>query len=247
MTIRAFSRVCAAATLCAVAATATAATPAFPNQTLAPAPAKPSPVKVEVVATGLDHPWSVAFLPDGRMLVTERKGQLRLVGRDGAVSAPLAGVPVVRAIGSKGLEDIALAPDFARSRTVYLTYLAPNPAHADQTPRAWNNWLHQPDRDSDRAGFDTIAKARLSADGTRLEDLKVVLAAPAMGVARPRTPRCLLSSALAAMSHQLAALFGRGLGGVRAHAAVGVAGAEVRQGLADRARRRRSAARRPSS
>src|SRR5687767_7994087 len=60
------------------------------------------------VARGLDHPWGLAFLPDGRMLVTERAGRLRIVGRDGELSEPLAGVPRVRAGGQGGLLDVAL-------------------------------------------------------------------------------------------------------------------------------------------
>ena len=71
-------------------------------------------------ATGLDHPWGAAFLPDGRLLVTERPGRLRVVARDGRVSAPLAGVPAVEARGQGGLLDVALAPDFATTREVYL-------------------------------------------------------------------------------------------------------------------------------
>lgn len=180
-------RLTAAALLCAVGTTALAADPpkmAFRNQTGAPPPAAPSKIRVEVVAHGLDHPWAVAFLPDGDMLVSERKGQLRRVRRDGTISAPIAGVPAVRAVGTKGFQDVVLDPDFARNRRVWLTYLADNPAHADKTPRAWANWLRQPDREADKVGFETIASARLSDDATRLEDVKVVLAAPMMGARR---------------------------------------------------------------
>src|SRR5579864_898889 len=65
-------------------------------------------LKVETVAAGLVHPWSLAFLPDGRMLVTERPGRMRLVTRDGKLSAPLGGVPSVSAHGQAGLLDVAL-------------------------------------------------------------------------------------------------------------------------------------------
>src|SRR5690349_21957063 len=82
--------------------------------------AQPVPFRVADFATGLDHPWGGAFLPDGRLLVTERPGRLRLVGRHGQVSAPLGGVPAVEARGQGGLLDIALAPDFATTREVYL-------------------------------------------------------------------------------------------------------------------------------
>ena len=75
--------------------------------------------RVADFATGLDHPWGGAFLPDGRLLVTERPGRMRLIGRDGRVSAPLAGVPAVEARGQGGLLDVALAPDFAATREVF--------------------------------------------------------------------------------------------------------------------------------
>jgi glucose/arabinose dehydrogenase len=78
-------------------------------------------VRVVTVADGLDHPWGMAFLPDGALLVTERSGQLRLV-RDGEVSDPIAGVPEVRDRGQGGLLDVALDPNFATTRLVYLSY-----------------------------------------------------------------------------------------------------------------------------
>jgi glucose/arabinose dehydrogenase len=76
--------------------------------------------RVRDFAAGLDHPWGAAFLPDGRLLVTERPGRLRIIGRDGAVSPALPGVPDVVAQGQGGLLDVALAPDFDRTRQVYL-------------------------------------------------------------------------------------------------------------------------------
>nr|WP_246252034.1 PQQ-dependent sugar dehydrogenase [Ancylobacter pratisalsi] len=98
-----------------------------------PAPAQESvtvnssagPLTVETVAGGLDHPWSLAFLPDGRMLVTERSGKLRIVRRSGTVSAPVAGLPPVYARGQGGLLDVVLAPDFDMSRMVYFSYAEP--------------------------------------------------------------------------------------------------------------------------
>ncbi len=82
-------------------------------------------VLVETVASGLAHPWGLAFLPDGRMLVTERPGRLRVVSADGKVSPALEGVPRVLAQGQGGLLDVALAPDFAASRLVYLSFAEP--------------------------------------------------------------------------------------------------------------------------
>ncbi len=71
-------------------------------------------------ATGLERPWGAAMLPDGRLLVTERPGRLRLVGRDGAVSRPITGVPEVEAASQGGLLDVALGPDFQTSREIFL-------------------------------------------------------------------------------------------------------------------------------
>ncbi len=81
--------------------------------------------KVETVAEGLEHPWGMAFLDDGSMLVTERPGRLRHVGRDGVVSDPLSGVPEVVAEMQGGLLDVALDPDFAANQTIYLSFSEP--------------------------------------------------------------------------------------------------------------------------
>jgi glucose/arabinose dehydrogenase len=86
---------------------------------------KAGTIKVETVATGLSHPWGLAFLPDGRMLVTERSGTLRLVSMDGKLSEPLSGVPKVVAMGQGGLLDVAIDPDFKLNNLVYLTYSEP--------------------------------------------------------------------------------------------------------------------------
>jgi aldose sugar dehydrogenase len=81
-----------------------------------------APGRVTTVAQGLVHPWGIAFLPDGRMLVTERPGRLRIIGRDGKLSAPLSGVPRVHAVGQGGLLDVALDPSFARNQVIYLSF-----------------------------------------------------------------------------------------------------------------------------
>jgi glucose/arabinose dehydrogenase len=101
----------------------------------AAAPAKTAPartvasklgdVEVTTIASGLEHPWSVALLPDGGFLITERPGRLRRVSTNGTVSKPLRGVPAVHAQGQGGLLDVALAPDFARSKRIYLTFAEP--------------------------------------------------------------------------------------------------------------------------
>jgi len=81
-------------------------------------------LKVETVADGLEHPWGMAFLPDGRVLVTERPGRLRILA-DGQLSEPLSGVPEVFAQGQGGLLDVAIDPDFESNRLVYLSYAEP--------------------------------------------------------------------------------------------------------------------------
>jgi len=126
-------------------------------QDQAQAPRSPTPkplkaaVRVETVAGGLEHPWALAFLPDGRMLVTERPGHLRIVERDGRISEPLAGVPEVLARGQGGLLDVALDPRFADNRLVYLSYSEPGAGGAAGT---------------------AVARGRLG-EG-RLEDVRVI-------------------------------------------------------------------------
>src|SRR5690606_39581849 len=78
--------------------------------------------RVTTFVEGLTHPWAIAFLPDGGMLVTERAGALRHVTSDGRLSAPVQGVPAVVAQRQGGLLDVALDPDFAHNRMVYLSY-----------------------------------------------------------------------------------------------------------------------------
>ncbi len=82
-------------------------------------------ITVEELASGLDHPWGMAFLPDGRLLVTERAGRLRILGIDNQVSPPLSGTPEVDAGGQGGLLDIALDPAFATNRTIFLSFAEP--------------------------------------------------------------------------------------------------------------------------
>src|SRR5258708_3066790 len=82
-------------------------------------------IRVAVVSKGLEHPWSLAFLPDGNMLVTERPGRLRMI-RDGKLDpVPISGVPAVRTIGNSGLMDVALHPKFPDNKLVYLAYNKP--------------------------------------------------------------------------------------------------------------------------
>jgi glucose/arabinose dehydrogenase len=82
-------------------------------------------LRLVTVAGGLEHPWSLAWLPDGRMLVTEREGHLLIVTAGGKVSAPVAGLPEIADTGQGGLLDVLVAPDFATSRTIYFSFSEP--------------------------------------------------------------------------------------------------------------------------
>jgi glucose/arabinose dehydrogenase len=129
--------------------------PALAAQTNAP-DAAPTAVNMETVAKGLESPWGLEFLPDGRMLATERPGRLRVVGKDGALSEPVKGVPEVAAQGQGGLLDVRLAPDFGESGHLFLSYAEP--------------------REDGKNGT-SVAKARLTFDGSgsgALSDLKVI-------------------------------------------------------------------------
>lgn len=120
------------------------------------------PLSVETVAAGLENPWGLTFLPDGRMLVTERPGRLRIVSRSGTVSEPVRGLPPVYATGQGGLLDVALAPDFPDSRIIFLSYAEPR----------------------EGASGTSVARARLVEDGgeARLDDLQVIFRqSPAAG------------------------------------------------------------------
>ncbi|MFC3551759.1 PQQ-dependent sugar dehydrogenase [Lysobacter cavernae] len=108
----------------AAPAAAQPAAKAQPTQTVG---SQAGQVQVVQIAAGLEHPWSVALLPDGGFLVTERPGRLRRVSAAGAVSSPLEGVPKVWAEGQGGLLDVVLAPDFATSKRIFLSYSEPGP------------------------------------------------------------------------------------------------------------------------
>ena len=118
-------------------------TPAFPNQTRAPYEPTHVALKVTTVADGLAHPWGLAFLPDGRMLVTEKVGRLRIVAADGIVSPPVAGIPAVDERQGGGLFDVEVDPDFRTNGLIYWCYAEPR---------------------GDGSGL-TVARARLVTDG----------------------------------------------------------------------------------
>lgn len=101
--------------------------PAFPNQTRAPEMKAGVEYEVKTVVEGLANPWAIAFLPDGRMLVTEKAGRLRIVGADGALGEPVAGLPAPYVKGQGGLLGLALDPAFAKNGLIYWSY-AESPA-----------------------------------------------------------------------------------------------------------------------
>lgn len=127
-------------------------TPAFDGQTRAPSVSTAVTMRHQVVAEGLEHPWGLALLPDGRWLVTERPGRLRVVTAEGEIGAPITGLPAVSAKGQGGLLDVILSPDFAHDRTIYWSYAE---------PREGGNGT-------------AVARGRLSADLTKVENVQVI-------------------------------------------------------------------------
>ena len=107
--------------------------PAFPGQTRAPEQKLGVAFDVQTYASGLNTPWGMTFLPDGRLLVTEKPGALRIVGKDGKVSAPITGVPTVVTAQQAGLLDVALSPQFATDRMIYLSFSEPGPDNTNGT------------------------------------------------------------------------------------------------------------------
>lgn len=155
------------------------ATPAFPGQTNAPVRKSTTQFIVETIATGLSSPWSLSFLPDGKMLVTEMKGTMRIVTQEG-VHSVVDGVPPVKTVAAQGLHDVVLDPDFAHNRMIYFSYFSPPSGEAGA---AWPNSffydrvfnLSVAERRRLRLGMEQVARARLSEDETRLENVAVIL------------------------------------------------------------------------
>jgi aldose sugar dehydrogenase len=155
--------------------------PAFPGQTNAPAPSKPSPaLKVDVIIPRFMAPWSLAFLPNGKMLVAERYGFIRVAQMDGFYSAPITGVPDTKIVAAESLHDVVIDPDFAHNRMIYFTYFAPPPGEA---AGVWpidvfygNVWKASvSERRTMRVGEERVARARLSEDERHLENVEVLL------------------------------------------------------------------------
>lgn len=129
--------------------------PAFEGQTRAPAVRTERQLRVEVVASGLEHPWALAQMPNGRWLVTERPGRLRVILPGGRVSEPVQGLPEIVAGRQAGLLDVALSPGFGTDRLVYFSFTEPR----------------------DGGNGTSVARGRLSEDETRLTDVQVIFRA----------------------------------------------------------------------
>ncbi len=143
------------AVLCAGCGAREPAPPSAPEASAATAPAERFPsqhggIAVSTVVENLEHPWGLAFLPDGRFLVTEKPGRLRIISADGEVSEPVAGLPEVWARGQGGLLDVAVDPQFGSDPWIYLSYSEPG----------------------EGGGGTAVARGRLGPDG--LQDVAVI-------------------------------------------------------------------------
>jgi glucose/arabinose dehydrogenase len=137
-------------------------------------------IHVEVVARGLDHPWGMAFLPDGSILVTERPGRLRVI-RNGVLDpTPIEGMPLVYATGIAGLTDIVLDPDFATNRLIYFSYSKPDPEAG---------WTNAPGTNPQINATLAVARARWDG-GPRLADVRDILIADMWYGKAPIPARC---------------------------------------------------------
>jgi len=126
--------------------------PAFEGQTRIAGVKTTTPYDVSVVVKTLNHPWAIITMPDGRFLVTEKEGTMRIVAADGTLSAPITGIPTVHAKGQGGLLDVALDPDFANNRMVYWTFSEPK----------------------GDANLTAVAKGRLADDEKTIEQAQVI-------------------------------------------------------------------------
>jgi len=142
--------------------------PQWAGQTRAPIPAVRVRYKVETVAKGIHGGFSFHFLPDGRIIVGERPGRIRIIEKNGAVSEPLRGLPSMWTRGPQGLFEVLPDRNFAANRTLYLTYtVLPSSGDAENAPRL--------------AGVLTVARARLSDDSAAITDVKTLLNAEGIG------------------------------------------------------------------
>lgn len=161
--------------------------PLWLGQTRAPLPQRTAAFDVQTFAEGLNGAFSFHFLPDGRIILAERAGRIKIVGKDGKVSEPLGGLPDIFGGGPQGLFEVQPDKAFASNRTLYLTYTAlPEGADRSKLPRA--------------AGLLRVASAKLSADDRMLEGVKELLNAEGIGgrLAQANDGTLLLTSSIPA-------------------------------------------------
>jgi glucose/arabinose dehydrogenase len=161
--------------------------PEWPGQTRAPQPPTPSTFRVETVAEGLSGAFAFHFLPDGRSIVSERPGRIKIVSADGRVSDPLEGMPSNLWARGQGLFEVLPDRGFANNRTLFLSYtVLPDGATPDALPRY--------------PGVLLVARATLSADDRRLEHLQILLDAEGTGgrIAQARDGSLFVTSSIPA-------------------------------------------------
>lgn len=126
--------------------------PAFDGQTRIAGVKTKTKIRLDTVATGLDQPWGLDFLPDGRMIVTEKTGTIRIVTMQGVVGNKIQGVQPVRLKGDGGLYDIKIDPDFAKTRIVFWSFV----------------------EEVEGGGITAVSRGKLSADESRFEEIKII-------------------------------------------------------------------------
>ncbi len=151
-------------------------TAAFDGQTGAPPPVDVSSFEIEVIVTDLQLPRSLVALPDGNMLVTEGSGTVRIINTDGAVSEPIAGMPPIRSVNGRSMNDFIIDVNFAENRMVYFTYLAPPSGEAGGAKTT------QDRARAARVGvlfeIPQVARGRLAEDLSRVDSVEVIAEIP---------------------------------------------------------------------
>jgi glucose/arabinose dehydrogenase len=164
---------------------------AFAGQTRAPLASQGPKLIRTTLASDLIKPWGLEFMPDGRMLIGDIIGRIRILDQNGNMSAPLNGVPAVTAYYASGLHDIVLDPDFTSNRYLYFAYVAS--PEGDPGTKSLADLHKQSDLYLERRkmlqknpgmkvspfGYPKVARAKLSRDDKRLEDVEVLIDAPA--------------------------------------------------------------------
>ena len=126
--------------------------PAFEGQTRIAGVKTTSPYQAKAIASGLDKPWGIVMLPDGRLLITQKAGTMRIATTEGQLSEPITGIPKVDSRGQGGLQGLAIDPDFANNRTVYFVFSEPVSG----------------------GNLAALAKGTLSADDKKMENVQVI-------------------------------------------------------------------------